>query len=285
MVFHIFWICRGVYTSRLVDDIQPSVNNKCPGVFFGFCRKLSRTKTQQSTDKASGHNMRIVFLRYLVFLTPVLTGVVSTLSYHLSSIQYTSSLFVPTSLFASASDTATNRVSCPLWSGRACIPTPNIWRGPILHRSFPADSYHLFQIAILEHHQRSNQTGKLCNMATNARTTLCLIIDVSVVASAAAVRILLFILPRPSSLSRKNFHTVIPGINADLYASVQRNSTRDRGRLPGLWPPSPSLNFFAVQWCCKEEVPQGPSLTVSKDTEPTYTLYPGSSLKRFLMVA
>ena len=37
------------------SNIRPSVNDKCP-VFFGFCRKLVRTKTQQGTDKASENN-------------------------------------------------------------------------------------------------------------------------------------------------------------------------------------------------------------------------------------
>ena len=33
-------------------------------IFFGFCRKLVRTKTQQGTDKASKHNGRTVFSRF-----------------------------------------------------------------------------------------------------------------------------------------------------------------------------------------------------------------------------
>ena len=89
--------------------IQPSVNNKCPGFFFRFRRKLARTKTQQSTDKVSEHNGRTVFSWALIFLTRSSTGVVSTSPYHLSSIFIT----LPHNLhqlpiFASAS--VTNRV-------------------------------------------------------------------------------------------------------------------------------------------------------------------------------
>ena len=36
-------------------DILPAVIKKCPS-FFGFRRKLTCTKTDQSTDKASKHN-------------------------------------------------------------------------------------------------------------------------------------------------------------------------------------------------------------------------------------
>ena len=62
--------------------IQPSVNDKCLGCFFGLCRKLVRTKTQQSRDKVSKHNRRTVFSRALVLLTRASTGVVSTSFYH-----------------------------------------------------------------------------------------------------------------------------------------------------------------------------------------------------------
>ena len=75
---------------------------------FIFCRKLARTKTQQCTDKSSENNGHKVFSRDFVLLMRASTGVMSTLSYHLSSIHYTSSPFAPTSLFTSAS--ATDRV-------------------------------------------------------------------------------------------------------------------------------------------------------------------------------
>ena len=64
-------------------DLRSTINVQG---FFGFRRKLARTKTQQSTDKASDHNGRTVFLWALVLNTRVSTGVVSTSSYHLSSI-------------------------------------------------------------------------------------------------------------------------------------------------------------------------------------------------------
>ena len=43
-----------IFLSR--GEIQPAVNDKWPGFVFGFHRKLTRTKTQQSTEKASEHN-------------------------------------------------------------------------------------------------------------------------------------------------------------------------------------------------------------------------------------
>ena len=61
--------------------------------FFGSCRKLARTKTQQITYKASKHNGRTVFLRVLK------GGGVNFFFYPLSSIRFTSSLFPPPSLF------------------------------------------------------------------------------------------------------------------------------------------------------------------------------------------
>ena len=64
-------------------------------------RPFSRTKHYSTID--------FTYLRGdLVFLTRASTGVMPTLSYHLSSINYTYSQFAPTSLFASAS--TTNRV-------------------------------------------------------------------------------------------------------------------------------------------------------------------------------
>ena len=84
-------------------------HNKFPRFLsFGFFRKIAWTKTQQGTDKASEHNGHAVFLRDLILLMRALTGVVSNLYYRLSSIHYTSSPFLLTSFFVSAS--ATNRV-------------------------------------------------------------------------------------------------------------------------------------------------------------------------------
>ena len=78
-----------------------------------------RTKTQQGTDKAGEHNGRTVFPRALVLLARTSAGVVSTSSYHLSSLYFTSSQFAPTSLFVSAF--ATDRVRRPLGSGGLTI--------------------------------------------------------------------------------------------------------------------------------------------------------------------
>ena len=67
---------------------------KMSPVFFGVCRKLARTKTQQITDKACKHNGRTVFLRVLT------CGGVNFVFYTLSSLSFTSSIFAPTSLFS-----------------------------------------------------------------------------------------------------------------------------------------------------------------------------------------
>ena len=84
----------GIYVPIHVWNIQPSANDKCP-VFFGFCSKLTRTKTQQSTDKASENNWRTVFKR-------VSSGGVNFVFYPLSYLHFTSSLFAPTYLLASS---------------------------------------------------------------------------------------------------------------------------------------------------------------------------------------
>ena len=55
-------------------------------VIFGFCRKLARTKTQRSIEKASEHNGHTVFSWVLVLLTRALTGLVPTLSYRVYSL-------------------------------------------------------------------------------------------------------------------------------------------------------------------------------------------------------
>ena len=68
-------------------------------VFPGFHKKLARTKIKQSTDKASKHNRSTVFSCSLVFLPRASTGVVSSLSYHLYSFSFTSSLLAPTPHF------------------------------------------------------------------------------------------------------------------------------------------------------------------------------------------
>ena len=69
-----------------VYDLWSTINVQ---VFFGLCRKLARTKTQQISDKASKHNGRKVFLQ-------LSTGGVNFIFYTLSSIKFTSSLFAAT---------------------------------------------------------------------------------------------------------------------------------------------------------------------------------------------
>ena len=134
--------------SPLLHYIRGAFHDQFPGFSgFGFCRKLARTKTQQGTHKASEHNGRTVFSRDLVLLMHASTGVISTLSYHLSSIHYTSSQFSPTSLFASSSATdrlrhhlqinspPTTKYSVPLvWAGMQKHTTaspPDLRPGPI----------------------------------------------------------------------------------------------------------------------------------------------------------
>ena len=97
-------LCMCFMLLFLYIHIRPSVNNKFPGSFFGFCREIAHTKIQQSTDRASKHNGRTVF-------TCVSTGRVNFVFNPLSSIYSTSSLFAPTSLFASSF--ATHRVRPP----------------------------------------------------------------------------------------------------------------------------------------------------------------------------
>ena len=103
LIYYIRFCVRYLHLVNLIDSphIRPSVNDRCPGFFFGFRRKLACTKPQQSTDKASEHNGRTVFTR-------VSSGGVNFVFYPLSSLHFTSSIFVPTLLFASAY--ATSRV-------------------------------------------------------------------------------------------------------------------------------------------------------------------------------
>ena len=84
--------------------IQGAVRNKCPRFFFVYRRKLTHTKTQQRTFKASKHSRCTVFLR-------VWTGGVNFAFYPSSSIHVTSSLFMLPPLFSSAS--TTDGVCCP----------------------------------------------------------------------------------------------------------------------------------------------------------------------------
>ena len=73
--------------ASIIKEIRDAFHDNFPGFSgFKFFRKLAHTKTQQGIDKASGYNGHVVFLRALVLLTRASTEVVSTSSYHLSSI-------------------------------------------------------------------------------------------------------------------------------------------------------------------------------------------------------
>ena len=71
LIQYIRFCVRYLHLVNLIDSphIRPSVNDRCPGFFFGFRRKLACTKTQQSTDKSIEHNGRTVFTWVLVLLT------------------------------------------------------------------------------------------------------------------------------------------------------------------------------------------------------------------------
>ena len=58
-------------------------------LFFRFRRKLVRTKTKKSIDKAIAHGGHTVSLLDLVFLTRTLTGVVSNSSFILNPLLIT----------------------------------------------------------------------------------------------------------------------------------------------------------------------------------------------------
>ena len=69
--------------------IPGAVGEKCP-IFFGFCRKLTSTKTEQITKKESKHNVHTLFLRILT------GGDINFIFYVLSYLNFTSPLFVLT---------------------------------------------------------------------------------------------------------------------------------------------------------------------------------------------
>ena len=85
----IYWFKPSSFNALRVDlvHIGGEFHDNFPGFLgFEFCRKLAITKTQQGTDKASKHNRSTLFTRDLVLLMRASTGVVSTLSIHLSYI-------------------------------------------------------------------------------------------------------------------------------------------------------------------------------------------------------
>ena len=89
-ICNLFW-CHQVFTLSMVHQKslgQFLTMQKKSGL--GFCRKLVRTKIQQDPDKASKHNRVYSIFTALVLLTHASTGVVSTFSYRLSSLHYTS---------------------------------------------------------------------------------------------------------------------------------------------------------------------------------------------------
>ena len=85
------WITCGI------QSIQGALREKYP-IFFGFCRKLARTKTPKSTDKVRKHNWCTVFST--VFLCASIDSV-KFVFYPLSSCNVTYSLSLTTSLLYS----------------------------------------------------------------------------------------------------------------------------------------------------------------------------------------
>ena len=59
-------LCRTAYTINWLCSNTKCGPQKMSQFFSGFHKKLARTKTKQSTDKANEHNDRIVFLWALV---------------------------------------------------------------------------------------------------------------------------------------------------------------------------------------------------------------------------
>ena len=95
------WITCGI------QSIQGALREKYP-IFFGFCRKLARTKTPKSTDKVRKHNWCTVF--YTLFLCASI-GSVKFVFYPLLSCNVTYSLSLTTSLLSSFH-----------WEGYLCHP-------------------------------------------------------------------------------------------------------------------------------------------------------------------
>ena len=99
-------------------------HNNFPG-FSGlvFCKKLARTKTQQSIDKASKRNSCTVLFGLWYFSSINRSGI--KLFYHSYSPSFTYSLFAPTPLFVSASAIECFRYSLSrVSSDGCCIPVP-----------------------------------------------------------------------------------------------------------------------------------------------------------------
>ena len=99
-LFYPIPIFRFILTCAL--RIQGEFQNKFPGFSgIGFCKKLARMKTQQSTEKSSKHSSCTVFFGLCSFSRISRSGV--NFFYHLYSTSFTYSLFAPTPLFVSAS--------------------------------------------------------------------------------------------------------------------------------------------------------------------------------------
>ena len=94
------------YIRYIRYDLRSMINVQ---VFSGYLRKLACTKNQKCTDKAIEHNEAYSILAGfgLAYLRINRSSVNSVLSC-LSSVNYTSPPFAPTSIFAFA--TATDRV-------------------------------------------------------------------------------------------------------------------------------------------------------------------------------
>ena len=90
--------------------IRGAFHDNFPGFSgFGFRRKLARTKTQQGTQTKRANS---IFAGFGPAYARINRSGVNFVSNHLSSIHYTSSQFLPTSLFASASVSAPARERC-----------------------------------------------------------------------------------------------------------------------------------------------------------------------------
>ena len=154
----------------------------------------------------------------------------SFIIYTLSYVNFTSSSFVPIYLFVSTSATATDRVHPPLRSGGVCTSTPNSRQATIPHQRPPPP------LLIL-----SVDPSSLDVTINPTKTLGCVVhqhvhghhsVSPSLLPPPSLLMTAFYSSSScylPSPLSRKSFHRVISGINADRYELVRRNRMRERG--------------------------------------------------------